>query len=101
MYEVDPETFECVLLLIPRMGRIDRFSNAALWRHIPGSPMSVPSMSLISRPKSAHRMFSFHLFSSLWYILPIFHFYSYHFEYSTRDTYGGGFSWPATAPLSE
>lgn len=25
----------------------------------------------------------------------------YHFEYSTRETYGGGFDWPETAPLSE
>ncbi|KAF8521774.1 Metallo-dependent phosphatase [Hysterangium stoloniferum] len=25
---------------------------------------------------------------------------AYHFEYSTRDTYGGGFDWPATAPLN-
>ena len=26
---------------------------------------------------------------------------SYHFEYSTRETYGGGFVWPETAPLSQ
>ncbi|KIJ51843.1 hypothetical protein M422DRAFT_157627 [Sphaerobolus stellatus SS14] len=25
---------------------------------------------------------------------------SYHFEYSTREAYGGNFSWPATAPLN-
>lgn len=24
----------------------------------------------------------------------------YQFEYSTRDTYGGGFDWPREAPLS-
>ncbi|KDR71937.1 hypothetical protein GALMADRAFT_143295 [Galerina marginata CBS 339.88] len=25
---------------------------------------------------------------------------AYHFEYSTRETYGGGFDWPETAPLN-